>query len=244
MQNLKQRIHSTLAFSLVVLCLLSSPAAFGQTASSTAPQPETLKLNVFAIVSDNLEAMANKAGEALRQEEQLDAYPAIGYQVHCTLYMTQYTPDKSGVVQGIVASLAQTVRPFPVTAAGISATKDFWLFINLDKNRNLQTLSDTVVQQLCNHRFPSDFIPDWVKQYPQKLEYVTKYGSPNVFAEFEPHLTLLAKSDPVKVGGFVKRHANNAEFGKPKQGMIVGIGVGIADRAGQIKTPLAVYRFR
>lgn len=244
MQILKKRILSALVLSLALLGLLNAPASFGQPASGTVPQPETVKLNVFAIVSDNLETMAAKAGDALKKEEQLDAYPSIGYQVHCTLYMTQYAPEKVAVVQGIVASIAETVKPFPVTAAGISATKDFWLFINLDKNRNLQTLSDTVVQQLCGHRFPSDFIPDWVKQYPQKLEYVTKYGSPNVFAEFEPHLTLLAKSDPVKVGGFVKRHADNPEFGSPKQGKIVGIGLGIADRAGQIKKPLAVYRFR
>lgn len=244
MQIMKQRILSALVLSLALMGFLALPASFGQPTSGPAPLPETVKLNVFAIVSDDLETMASKAGETLKTEEQLDSYPSMGYQVHCTLYMTQYAPEKASLVQGIVASLAETVRPFPVTAAGISATKDFWLFINLDKNRNLQTLSDTVVQQLCEHRFPSDFVPDWVKQYPQKLEYVTKYGSPNVFAEFEPHLTLLAKSDPVKVGGFVKRHANNAEFGTPKQGHIVGIGIGIADRAGQIKQPLAVYRFR
>jgi len=244
MQIMKQRILSALVLSLTLLGFLASPASFGQSASGAAPLPETVKLNVFAIVSDNLESMAAKAGDALKSEEQLDAYPSLGYQVHCTLYMTQYSPEKTTLVQGIVASLAETVKPFPVTAAGVSATKDFWLFINLDKNRNLQTLSDTVVQRLCDHRFPSDFIPDWVKQYPQKLEYVTKYGSPNVFAEFEPHLTLLAKSDPAKVGGFVKRHEKNAEFGTPKHGTIVGIGVGIADRAGQIKKPLAVYRFR
>lgn len=244
MQITKQRGLSVLVFSMTVFLLLASPASFGQPASGAAPLPETVKLNVFAVVSDNLETMATKAGDALKSEEQLDAYPSLGYQVHCTLYMTQYAPDKTAVVQGIVASLAETIKPFPVTAAGISATKDYWLFINLDRNRNLQTLSDTVVKQLCDHRFPSNFIPDWVKQYPQKLEYVTKYGSPNVFAEFEPHLTLLAKSDPAKVGGFVKRHEKNTEFGTPKKGTIVGIGIGIGDKAGQIKKPLAVYRFR
>lgn len=244
MQSLKHRPLFSLFLSLACVLFLSSAAAFGQAPNTNASYPETLKLNVFALVSGNLETMAHKAGEALRKEEQLDAYPAIGYQVHCTLYMTQYSPEKSALVQGIVASLAETVRAFPVTAEGISATKDFWLFINLDRNRNLQTLSDTVVQKLSAHRFPSDFIPDWVKQYPQKLEYITKYGSPNVFAEFEPHLTLLAKSDPVKVGGFVQRHAGNPDFGTPQKGSIVGIGIGIADKAGQIKSPIAVYRFR
>lgn len=244
MTSLKKRVIPSLILSLACCLLLSSAAAFGQSSPVPASYSQTLTLNVFALVSDNLETMAKKAGEVINQEEGLDAFPSIGYQVHCTLYMTQYSPEKSGLVQGIIASLAETVRPFPVTAAGISATKDFWLFINLEKNRNLQTLCDTVVQKLCNHRFPSDFIPEWVKQYPQKLEYVTKYGSPNVFAEFEPHLTLLAKSDPAKVGGFVKRHEKNPDFGTPKNGSIVGIGVGIAEKAGQIKTPIAVYRFR
>ncbi|HOY68516.1 MAG TPA: DUF1045 domain-containing protein [Candidatus Ozemobacteraceae bacterium] len=231
-------------FVLALFAFLTTCIASGQTASQAAPLPQTIKLNVFALVSENLETMARNAGEAVHAEEGLDAYPAMGYQVHCTLYMTQYSPEKTKTVQGIVASLAETVRPFPVRAAGISATKDFWMFINLDRGRNLQTLSDTVVQSLSGHRFPSDFIPEWVKQYPQKLEYITKYGSPNVFAEFEPHLTILAKSDPQKVGGFLERHADDPAFGKPRYGQVIGIGIGEADRAGQIKTPLAVYRFR
>jgi len=244
MHFFKQRRLCSILSSFALFLILASSSAFAQAASSPAPIPETLKLNVFALVSDNLETMAHKAGEAVQKEEHLDAYPAIGYQVHCTLYMTQYSPEKLTVVQGIIASLAETIKPFPVTAAGISATKDFWLFINLEKNRNLQTLSDTLVQKLCDHRFPSSYIPEWVKQYPQKLEYITKYGSPNVFAEFEPHLTLLAKSDPQKVSGFVTRHANDKDFGRPKRGRIIGIGIGEADKAGQIKTPIAVYRFK
>ncbi|HEY9069920.1 MAG TPA: DUF1045 domain-containing protein [Candidatus Ozemobacteraceae bacterium] len=228
---------------LFLLVSLTTSVASGQTASQSAPAPQTIKLNVFALVSENLETMALKAGEAVSKEEGLEAYPALGYQVHCTLYMTQYSPDKVKTVQGIVASLAETVRPFPVRAAGISATKDFWMFINLDRGRHLQTLSDTVVQSLSGHRYPSDFVPEWVKQYPQKLEYITKYGSPNVFAEFEPHLTILAKSDPQKVGRFLARHADDPAFGRPRYGQVIGIGLGEADRAGQIKTPLAIYRF-
>ena len=100
--------------------------------------------------------------------------------------------------------------------------------------------SGRVVEMLAPMRAKSDFIPDWAKEFPTKVEYISKYGSPNVYSEFNPHLTFLARSDEEKLQRFNKKHADS-DFAKVIGGSVVAIGAGIADHNGQIKEPLKIF---
>ena len=83
-------------------------------------------------------------------------------------------------------------------------------------------------------------MPSWVKHYPNKLVAFERYGSPNVFQNFQPHLTLLANEQSAALA-LVKKalHAEPPQA----QGEIIGIGIGVSDQFGQQKEILAKYFF-
>jgi 2'-5' RNA ligase len=215
---------------LVVLLIANSAVTFAK-ANENVPVFE--KINVFAVLSQNIEESFKQTASALKNEENVDSFPTLGFQVHCTLYMTQYPVGSKDQVLARIEQLASTTRQFDISTTGLELTSGNWFFMNLERNRNLQSLSDTVVNQLEPLRFKSDFVPQWAKAFPNKLEYIKKYGSPNVFAEFNPHLTFLARADAEKLQRFMKNH-ENSDFVKPVTGKIIGIGAAIADRNGQI----------
>lgn len=220
---------------IVLIIIITAGVARAQTAKA----PESEKINVFAVVSNDIETACREAATTLMQEEALESFPLRGYQIHCTLYMTQYPVGSLEKVASIVAEIASNTKVFDIQSTGLEITSGSWFFLNLDRNRNLQTFCDAVVEKLAPLRSPSDFVPEWAKDNPTKVEYITKYGSPNVYGEFNPHLTLLAKSDEAKLKSFVEKHSNSS-FAKPVSGRIVAIGLGIADRDGQIKDPFKV----
>jgi 2'-5' RNA ligase len=201
------------------------------------------KINVFAVVSPNIEEAAIKASEALYEEQGLEAFPFKGYQVHCTLYMTQYPVGARDEVRAKIKRLAEGVREFRASTTGLEITSGNWFFINLERNRNLQALSDAVVKLISPLRVPSNFIPDWAKSMPNKVEYISKYGSPNVFDEFNPHLTLTASTDGEKLANFLEAHLES-DFAQSISGEIIAIGYGIADRDGQIEKPIEIFPLR
>jgi len=226
-----------IAVPLLIILIIIITA--GVARAQTAKAPESEKINVFAVVSNEIETACREAATALMQEEALESFPLKGFQVHCTLYMTQYPVGSLEKVASIVVEIASNTKAFEIQSTGLEITSGSWFFLNLDRNRNLQTFCDAVVEKLAPLRSPSDFVPEWAKDNPTKVEYITKYGSPNVYGEFNPHLTLLAKSDEAKLKNFVEKHSTSS-FAKPVSGKIVAIGLGIADRDGQIKDPLKV----
>jgi 2'-5' RNA ligase len=203
-------------------------------------RPPIEKINVFAVVSPNIEIAFKDAASALYQEQGLEAFPLKGYQVHCTLYMTQYPEGSKDNVLAKVEELASRTSEFSVNSTGLAITSGNWFFMNIERNRNLQTLSDAVVEALAPLRAKSNYIPEWAKEFPNKVEYIAKYGSPNVYSEFNPHLTFLAKSELEKLQKFTQKHAES-DFAKVIAGKIVAIGAGIADRDGQIKEPWKIF---
>lgn len=66
---------------------------------------------------------------------------------------------------------------------------------NAANNSGLQALSDLVVTSLFRLATPNQSVPSWVYSLPEperdrKIAMVKKYGSPNVFSEFNPHVTV------------------------------------------------------
>ena len=202
-------------------------------------QAASVKLNVFAMVSADVEDRVLQLSQEL-QKAGLESFPVKGYRIHCTLYMTRYPAAQEKAVVGLVASMAASVPAFPVRVPGLRVTKGNWLFVDLEKSPALQALADRVVNHLAPLRTPDSFVPDWVEHYPEKKENVVKYGSPNVFGQFEPHLTLLAKTDEALLAPWMAKMADSP-LAQPMSGRIVAVGVGVADGSGQIKTPVAVF---
>ena len=81
--------------SLLILVSLLVALPFVLTSSSLEAQtpaaetPVNEKINVFAVVSPEIETACLEAARTLMQEESLESFPLQGFQIHCTLYMTQ-----------------------------------------------------------------------------------------------------------------------------------------------------------
>lgn len=81
--------------------------------------------------------------------------------------------------------------------------------MNVSNTPCLQRASDMLVN--ATHRFsqPNQRAPDWVYALPEplrseKLRLVALYGSPNVFSQFNPHLSLAWGPDAVSVAAAIE----------------------------------------
>lgn len=200
----------------------------------------TDKINVFAVMSENIEASVKVATVDLKTSENVETFALKGYQPHCTLYMTAYPQGRQRYVATIVKRIAANTKQFPINTKGIEVAASDWLFMGLENNKDLQHLCNEVCEELSFLRAKSDYVPEWAKSMPAKVECIKRYGSPNVFSQFDPHLTLLAKSDGEMIRRF-KTNSADKYYDKPVKGKVVAIGYGLADRDGQIKEPIAVF---
>lgn len=223
--------------ALLVLVLVS----LGNFAPCLAKEAKSQKFNVFAVVSEKIEEQAKTVSAMLLEQTRIKTFPQLGFQIHCTLYMTNFPVPSQESVQRRVQGLAQAVRVFPIVSGGVVKTDGNWLFIDLEKNRNLQRLSDEVVNLLAGLRTADSEIPAWAKSIPEKVEMIKKYGSPNVYSQFNPHLTLLARTDGAILDGFLSRNAGVPAVKDRVQGEVVAIGYGVADGNGQMDKPIAIF---
>lgn len=205
-----------------------------------AEEKYPLKINVFAVVSENIQNEFLEAANKLYEEDNIDTFPRQGFQIHCTLYMTAYDRKVKNTLIQRVEDFAKTQEQFPVITSGLEPTTNNWFFMNLKVNDQLQLLSNNIVSLISDLRAKSDYIPQWAKEFPAKVENIKLYGSPNVYEQFEPHLTFLAQADIQTLEAYCLRHANSS-FAQPIKGSVVAVGVGIADRFGQVESPIKIF---
>ncbi|MFZ2957000.1 MAG: 2'-5' RNA ligase family protein [Candidatus Ozemobacteraceae bacterium] len=216
---------------------ISTPEHFTKGAS----EAKLLNLNVFAAVSASIEAQAQSASRLLEEYVQLQSFSRKGFQVHCTLYMTRFPAERLASVTAIIKEVAGEVKPFKAFSEGVFRTTNDWLFVNLRKTRDLQLLSDHIVTLLSPLRSNDPHIPAWAKSMPEKVEKIKLYGSPNVFDQFAPHLTLLAKTDAALLDTFMATATARLDLTQPIDGEIISIGVGEADGNGQVAKSIAIF---
>ena len=163
-----------------------------------------------------------------------------GYLPHITLYLTQYPSTNLTKIQIEAKKLAHQWRKFPITFNNLEQSKGNWLLLNVKDSLKLQRLADEATMALSLFRDPNATLPNWVKAYPDKIASFQRYGSPNVFAQFQPHITLLPSSNGKKLTAFM------AQYAKQFQSITVpaiGIGIAMDNANGQAKHPIAAYYF-
>ncbi|ELM3737726.1 2'-5' RNA ligase family protein [Edwardsiella piscicida] len=214
----------------VLLCALTG-AAWGAGASKS--------YDVFIIPSRGMETLLAQTTAQLGQYH-LTSLAAQGFQPHVTLYLAEYGPDALPRLKQEVAALSQRQRAFPLRLTHLIQTRGDWLMVAVENSRELQSLSDTLVRRLSPYRDKGAPLPGWVKAYPEKKTAFVRYGSPNVFSHFDPHVTLLAQSDHAALSQFMQR--DGQRFGAQTL-EAVGLGIAETDANGQSKTVLARYDF-
>nr|WP_245806558.1 hypothetical protein [Francisella halioticida] len=132
--------------------------------------------------------------------------------------------------------------------ANFIASKSGFVMLNIKNSSELQELSNKVVNNLAKYRNKNYPAPSWVKYYPSKLESFKKYGSPNTFNQFNPHLSILAadlQNDKAR-NNFERdfnRIIQNTNL-KAENFKIKAIGFGEVDKYGQVTKPLHIYNLK
>lgn len=209
----------------------------------TAPLParaeEAVSIDVYAIPSRPIVAAVDQASKDLSKRGMTTFY-AKGHAVHATLYLTRYPASAEPQLEAAIAKAVKDYRSFPLALNGKERTPSNWLFLRIEWSPTLQRLADLVTLAAETFRDHAVSPPAWMKDYPAKLPAFERYGSPNVFMQFDPHLTLLANETNPNLAAFM----TDMDPALPQTvGEVEGVGIGVVDAEGQIVKTLAEFRF-
>ncbi len=123
---------------------------------------------------------------------------------HVTLYLTHFQDDKMDELMQRLKSLNQRLPEQRIKIDGVHVNSAYAMYHALS-TESLQLLSDTIVESTMDFIEPHQPVPEWVYNLPdparsKKIAYVEKYGSPNVFDQFDAHITV-GYDDNTIVGG-------------------------------------------
>lgn len=199
---------------------------------------DTVSIDVYAIPSKPIVDLVAKTSSDLAGQGMTSFY-AQGHAAHVTLYLTRYPASAEPALKAAVARAVKDCRSFPLTVEGSERTASNWLFLRVARSAALQRLADEITLTAEPFRSHDIAPPAWMREYPAKLPAFERYGSPNVFMQFDPHLTLLANETDPRLPAFVA----GLEKNPPKAiGTVEGVGIGIVDANGQVVQTLAEYR--
>lgn len=120
---------------------------------------------------------------------------------HVTLYLTEWMCDPqehackdpvndalSGAVYGLATHTCSVEVGAPYAAGQFA-------MLNVTLTECIQFASDSIVNETFALAVPNQSVPSWVDSLPEperseKIADVKKYGSPNVFDQFQPHVTI------------------------------------------------------
>lgn len=196
----------------------------------SVPEPAKAAYDVFVLAPAEVEEGISRAGAELSQLG-LQSFYRRGYLPHVTLYLSRYATAALPELRRRVKTLARETRPFWLQASGCSLTPSHWLFMDVENSPQLQQASDRAVALFAPLRDPGVPEPAWLKDVPQKREAFRAYGSPNVFAFFEPHFTQLAhQANPQLSAWFAQGTCQRWHAG----GEVKALGIGPVDADGQM----------
>lgn len=208
-------------------------------ASPSLSPPATTSYNLFLIPSHNVNKTVSTISNQLKKQ-QLSSLYSQGYLPHITLYLTEYPTTNLKLIKQQAQLLASRWHRFDLTLNHIKRTKGDWLMLSVSNTRELQRLADTAAISVSPLRTMHPQVPTWVSHYPQKLAAFQRYGSPNVFTHFEPHITLLPQTDPQKLTQFMAHYGDKFQ---PVSFKALGIGIAAVNSNGQAKAEIATYSF-
>lgn len=214
-------------------------------------------INVYLRFDDpSLLQTVKQFNDYLESKSILSRYqiePFLGnHPMHISLYLTSY-PEKNLVkLKQRVEAIARKWPAVGFKITNVFLTAGNYVMLDLDmakqedgQNHLLQQLSDTVTARLTNLRDFNAKIPDWAESIPEKKKAFMRYGSPNVFFEFSPHFSLMAKNfrDPVEQRAFQKEmNQLIEEYDFPEMNTSSAvIGIGYVNSFGQVTEEIAAY---
>ena len=138
----------------------------------------------------------------------------------------------ASAISSIIYSLGPPQGPCEVQLGEPYAAGSYAM-LNVTNTACLQYYSDAIVNATYHLSEPNQTAPQWVHSLPEperseKIADVTKYGSPNVFTQFAPHVSVAWSSDTAAVADAVKALAANKTLNSKStfSGDVVALGMG------------------
>ncbi|AVC44385.1 hypothetical protein B4919_06120 [Francisella tularensis subsp. novicida] len=206
--------------------------------------------NVYLIPDTTADKYVKEFDDSLAKTNVLEKYKTTpfvkNHPVHLTLYLTSFQSKYIKDINSQLANLAKNTEPFYIETTGFSAGKSGFVMLDIKNSQSLQQLSNVVIKDLAKYRNKDYPAPSWVKFYPNKLASFEKYGSPNAFAEFNPHISILAANLQTDQ----ERDSFDKDFNeiiknmklKPTSFKVKAIGFGEVDENGQVTKILHIYK--
>mmetsp|Transcript_262 Transcript_262/g.484 ORF Transcript_262/g.484 Transcript_262/m.484 type:complete len:274 (+) Transcript_262:3-824(+) len=195
-----------------------------------------VQLNIHIQVGECKSKSIEVNQEILRRDQSLEINFKNHQDPHVTLLLTQFKyksiENVIDVVKGLAYDYLEKVKcQVTLKKMNIMKNKGKYAMWDAIESDCLQSFCDIAVEKL--KPFVSDsaysFIPDWVKKLGEdkrekKIKMIKKWGSPNVFEEYDPHITLgydnnteaiynAAKNITVEPCSFMVTHVGVANVG-------------------------------
>ncbi len=215
-----------------------------------------LAINVYLKTDDKiLKNNIKSFNRYLQNTNFLEKYkvqPFLNHHpLHITLYLTEYPSTALPELLNKVQKIATKLQPINASATQFNPTASHYLMIDValkhaDANHPLQQASDRCVYHLSGLRDIHAPIPPWARTIPSKYRAFLSYGSPNVYFEFAPHFSILAKKFDNEREGLafdeeLKALVTAYPSPFPVNFSLNTLAVGLVDDFGQITEEIAAY---
>ncbi len=211
----------------------------------------TIAVNVYLKLADN-----NAIVQRIQLFNQQLKQTRLGQKVrpfledhlpHITLYLADYDEKKLPQLLARVKQLSKKQSVLKVKQGRFLVLHSNYVMLALRHNNALQQLSTKSLMTLYDLRDRRAEIPVWAAANPTKKALFTRYGSPNILTEFQPHLSIMVEPEQLcqkeqkQLNQQLHRLVNQLNRLPSLTAKAVMIGVGIADKNGQIIKELNTY---
>ena len=171
---------------------------FGQPSYSSS-SVQSLGINVHLTFASPLLSYVTATNAGLHNETIRFPQP---HTPHVTLYLSQFAvsslPDLIEVIAQTVTSPAFSKSCSSKMLSAIVAGS--YMMLPIAASRCLQSMSDILVMRVHHLALPNQTAPGWLLSLPEpqrsaKLSMLNLFGSPNVFSQYEPHVTLACSAN-------------------------------------------------
>ena len=192
----------TFSAAAAAACCLALSGATAQPIISGRPSVDesSVDIDIHLPVLGEAHATAVRANGFLNEKLNNDEVDfETKHTPHVTLYLTAFSCPKTDAVNCIeqiskainatIATVAPTMGPCDVELTQAYAAGTYAM-MNVTLDDCLQTYSDAIVNATYRFSQPNQTAPSWVNDLPEperseKLADIKKYGSPNVFSQFQ-----------------------------------------------------------
>ncbi len=170
------------------------------------------------------------------------------HPLHITLYLATYEQKQLAEIIKRTQWLAKQHQRIPISTHQFLASPNGYVMLSVRRTRRLQELGNQTLLSLAGLRDTTALIPKWAAENMERRALFTKWGSTSVMNFFQPHFSLfepeyLTSKQQIRLYQRLQQLID--QFSKTHQvkvnAIAYAIGVGIADKQGQIVEELNTF---